>query len=249
VARTSADYLVLDIETVPDTGRWTPAEGQEGSFPPSWAHRVIAIGCLWLDHRYALRDATVLRLGGDGRGDGRSDDAAERDLISAWSATVAEARPILVTYNGRRFDLPVLAMRALAHGVALGWYYRDAALRERDNEDRHLDLCDALADHGAVRSSSLDALAKLVGLPGKIGVDGSQVAELYARGEADAIASYCLGDLAQTALLFLRYRVLQGRVPIAAYRTAARALLDRLAADGRFAELLARVDVPRLLVA
>ena len=155
---------------------------------------------------------------------------------------------MLVTYNGRRFDLNVLALRALCHGVPLGWYYRDPALRERANEERHLDLCDALADHGAARSSSLDALAKLIGLPGKLGVDGSQVDGLYARGELAAIASYCLADVAQTALLFLRYRVLQGRLTLEAYRAAARSLLAGLGHDGRLAELLAHVDLPQLLV-
>ena len=131
---------------------------------------------------------------------------------------------------------------------AAGWYYRDPALRERANEDRHLDLCDALADHGAARSSSLDALAKLIGLPGKLGVDGSQVDGLYARGEIAAIASYCLSDVAQTALLFLRYRLLQGRIARDAYRTAVRALLAGLGKDDRLADMLARVDLPHLLV-
>jgi hypothetical protein len=261
VARTSADYLVLDIETIPDTSRWTPAEGQEAAFPPSWAHRVVAIGGMWLDHRYQLRKATVRVEVGD--------DAHERALIEAWSDEVGDARPVLVTYNGRRFDLNVLALRALAHGIPLGWYYREAALRDRDNEERHLDLCDALADHGAARSSSLDALAKLIGLPGKHGlgpawtgsprpgsaaegqrgvIDGLQVAGMHARGEHAAIGGYCLSDVAQTALLMLRYRVLQGRLELPAYRTAARALLDGLAKDGRFAELIAHVDLPRLLI-
>ena len=239
MARTpSAEYLVLDIETVPDTARWTPAEGQEGAFPPSWAHRVVVIGGLWLDHRYQLRRMSVLTDEGGG----------ERGLLDAWSRAVGSARPVLVTYNGRRFDLPVIALRALCHGVPLGWYYRERALRARYSEDGHLDLCDALADHGATRSSSLDALAKLIGLPGKIGVDGSQVDGLYARGEVDAIARYCLADVAQTALLFLRYRVLQGRLELDAYRAAARGLLAGLAADGRVDEVLARADLPQLLV-
>ena len=51
-------YLVLDIETVPDVSRWQPPPVEEGrpqhAFPPTWAHRVVVIGALWLDHGYRL---------------------------------------------------------------------------------------------------------------------------------------------------------------------------------------------------
>ena len=48
-----AEYLVLDIETIPDVERWHRPElppGTEPPFPPTWAHRIVVIGCLWLDH-------------------------------------------------------------------------------------------------------------------------------------------------------------------------------------------------------
>jgi hypothetical protein len=49
VARTpTAEYLVLDIETIPDVERWKrpdvmPATGAPPAppFPPAWAHRII----------------------------------------------------------------------------------------------------------------------------------------------------------------------------------------------------------------
>src|SRR6266571_4794463 len=68
--------------------------------------------------------------------------------------------------------LPVLALRSLRHGVAMSWYYQ-GRVRHRYTEEGHLDLCDMLSDHGAARQVSLDAVARLIGLPGKIGVDGS----------------------------------------------------------------------------
>ena len=127
---------------------------------------------------------------------------------------------MLVTYNGRSFDLPVIALRSLCHGVSLGWYYRERNVRYRYSEEGHLDLCDWLADHGATRSGSLDAIARLIGLPGKVGVDGSQVEGLYARASSTRSRSYCLADVAQTALLFLRFRLLQGALRPEEYRDA-----------------------------
>jgi len=241
VARTpSAEYLILDIETVPDTDRWnrpvTP-QGVEPPFPPTWAHRIIVVGCLWLDHGYQLKRFGV--IGDKDTGSTGSLDERERHLLEDFSRFVGRARPALVTYNGR--------MRSLCHAISLPWYYRDRDIRYRYSADGHLDLCDWLADHGATRAGKLDAVARLIGLPGKIGVDGSQVEGLYQAGQLESIQTYCLADVAQTALLFLRFRLLQGQIGPEAYRERTSALLDELAADGRVPELVDRLNREHLL--
>ena len=230
-----ADYLVLDIETVPDGARWHKPEDRPDMFPPNWAHRIVVIGYLWLDHAYRLKRLGCLS------------DPDERDLLASFSQRVGGERPTLVTYNGRGFDLPVIAARALCHGVPMPWYYKDRSVRSRYTDDGHLDLCDWLADHGATRAGSLDAVARLIGLPGKIGVDGSQVEGLYAAGELDAIERYCLGDVAQTALLLLRFRLLQGALAPDAYRARTEELLAGLAADARTAPIASGSDRAHLL--
>jgi predicted PolB exonuclease-like 3'-5' exonuclease len=240
-----SEYLVLDIETIPDTGRWARPEKDPGAgqpFPPTWAHRIIVMGCLWLDAEYNIK-----RLGVVGKSAHPGDDAGERELLLDFSRWVGKARPVLVTYNGRTFDLPVIALRALCHGVPLPWYYREKGVRYRYSEEGHMDLCDWLADHGATRSGSLDAIARLIGLPGKVGVDGSQVEGLFHAGQLASIQSYCLADVAQTALLFLRFRLLQGGLSPERFKARATALLDALAKDERVAEVAASVNRAHLL--
>jgi len=199
---------------------------------------------LWLDHQYRLKRIGVV---GDASAPHDSADDRERALLEDFSRFVGRAHPVLVTYNGRRFDLPVIALRALCHGVPLAWYYRERGARYRFSEEAHLDLCDWLADHGAARAGSLDSVVRLIGLPGKLGVDGSQVEGLYQAGQLDAIQRYCLSDVVQTALLLLRFRLLQGQLPPERYRDVAAALLDALAADGRVGEVLDRTDRAHLL--
>jgi predicted PolB exonuclease-like 3'-5' exonuclease len=174
-------------------------------------------------------------------------DAREKRLLEELSRFIGDAHTVLVTYNGRSFDLPVLVMRSLCHAVALPWYYRDPGTRARYAEGRHLDLCDWLADHGATRAAKLDAITRLIGLPGKTGVDGSQVEGMYKAGQLASIQHYCLTDVAQTALLFLRFRLLQGRLTPELYRERVTELLDALAADGRVGPMLAQLDRPHLL--
>jgi hypothetical protein len=138
-------------------------------------------------------------------------------------------------------------MRSLCHAVPLGWYYRDKDVRSRYSGAGHLDLCDWLAEHGAIRAGKLDQVARLIGLPGKVGIDGSQVGGLFERGELAAIESYCLADCAQTALLYLRFQLLRGVLSIADYHAATGELVDALAADGRVTGVLDGLDRARLI--
>lgn len=237
---TGGSTLILDIETVPDPELYTPPEpgpGGERPFPPLYACRPVVIGVIWLDE-----DLRCKRIGIVG------EDKPEAAMISDFTEFVAKYHPRVVTWNGRSFDLPVLALRALRHGVDFAWYYRGEGTRYRFSEDGHLDLGDVIADFGAARMTSLDAAARLCGLPGKLGVDGSQVEGLYLAGQMDTLRRYCLSDVAQTAFVLLRYKLVAGDVDREGYRRAALELLAALEADGRFEPLLRGADRGRLLL-
>lgn len=245
----TSQYLVLDIETIPDKSLWqAPADGD--AFPPTYAHQVIVVGCMLLDADYQLVSLNLLpSVPPPSLAARDANESSEAGILQSFSEFVEAKRPALVTYNGRSFDLPVLALRSLRCGVPMAWYYNERGIRHRYSEDGHIDLCDWLADHGASRASSLDALARLIGLPGKIGIDGSQVHKLYQDGRIEDIANYCLADVAQTALLFLRFRLLQGVLDSRQYRQAVAGLTQSLAKDTRLAALTAAIDASRLLSA
>jgi len=195
-------YLVLDIETIPDPDLYSPPElpaGMERPFPPLYACRPVVIGVMWLDEELAVK-----RIGTIGEG---KDEAG---MMADFADFMNTRKPHIVTWNGRSFDLPVLALRGLRFGLNFNWYYRGEGYRYRFSEEGHLDLGDVLSDHGAARMTSLDGAARLIGLPGKDGVDGSQVEGLYHAGQIEALRHYCLSDVAQTAFLFLRYRLVAG---------------------------------------
>ena len=230
--RPARSYLVLDIETSPDPVLYEPpAEpGAPRPFPPLYAHQPIVVGVMWLGPDYRLR-----RMGVIGEASG------EAATLEEFSRFVEEHRPALVTYNGRAFDLPVLALRSLRHGVPMAWYYQ-GNLHDRASQAGHVDLCDVLADYGAAKAMRLDAMARLIGLPGKIGCDGSQVESLYRAGEIEAIRSYCLMDVAQTALLFLRLRLLEGALTPDEHGAILADLMDHLRREPRLAKLVAALD-------
>lgn len=131
-------------------------------------------------------------------------------------------RPTLVTFNGRGYDLPVMELGAFRYGLSVpAWFNVDSRSfeqsRNRYNSDAHLDLQDLLTNFGAFRmSGGLNLLANLITKPGKSGIDGSQVQELYYNGHVDQINDYCRCDVLDTYFVFLRTQVLLGRLTLPA---------------------------------
>jgi 3'-5' exonuclease len=226
--------LTFDIETVPDadglrrlwdlgpevsdaavvdlaTQRRRQATG--GDFLPPHLHRVVAISC-------ALRERDAIRVWSLG-----SPQDSERDLVQRFFDGIEKYTPQLVSWNGSTFDLPVLHYRALIHGIA-GCCYWDSGEENKDFKwnnylsrfhARHTDLMDVLAGYQNRAWAPLDEIAQLCGLPGKLGMDGSQVWPAFRRGEIAAIRDYCETDVANTYILFQRFQMIRGALTPEAY--------------------------------
>jgi len=223
----AAPTLVFDIETVPDVAGlrrlWELGEAVSddavvelaqqrrrqatgNDFLPAHVQRVVAISC-------ALRDRDAVRVWSLGSpGDG------ERELVKRFFDGIDKYTPQLVSWNGAGFDLPVLHYRALFHGIPACGYWELGD----DNKDfrynnyisrfhlRHIDLMDLLAGYQNRAWAPLDEIAQLCGLPGKLGMHGSQVWPAFRRGEIEAIRNYCETDVANTYLVYLRFQLMRG---------------------------------------
>ncbi|MSQ21383.1 MAG: 3'-5' exonuclease [Betaproteobacteria bacterium] len=219
--------LVFDIETVPDVAglrvildldpglsdndvaeiAFQRRRAQTGSdFLQVHLQRVVAISC-------AMREGATFRVWSIGMPE---DD--ERTLIQRFFDGVEKFTPQLVSWNGGGFDLPVLHYRGLIHGVVAAKYW-DMGEDDRDFKynnyisryhSRHLDLMDLLALYQPRNNMPLDQLAKLLGLPGKLGMDGSKVWEAYRQGAIGSIRDYCETDVVNTHLAFVQFQKMRG---------------------------------------
>lgn len=230
-------FMVLDIETVLDPELPLAESSETERLPAPAHHQVVAIGALWFDPNYEVRRIGVL-------GEGKSERAVLRD----FAQIVNDRRPTLISFNGRGFDLPVIATRCLRYGIPLTQYYRSRDMRYRFSPEGHLDLMDFVADFGAAKPSRLDVLAKLCGMPGKVGVDGKDVAPMVQAGRIAEVRAYCLCDVVQTAGVFLRVQLLRGELDREAYRTAMNGLLTAIRGDVRLAPVAAALNAQRLLL-
>lgn len=233
--RSTPSSLIVDIETIPDPELAGPPAPEGAPLPAAPCHQVVAIGVCWFDERYRLQ-----RIGLVGGG------KPEAAMLADFARFLDERAPRLVTWNGRGFDLPVIAARCFRHGVPLRHYYGNRDLRYRFSCEGHYDLMDYMADFGATRPARLDVAAKAVGMPGKLGVDGSHVARLVAEGRLADVQRYCVTDVVQTSAVFLRLELVRGVLGLDEYRRAVRRLLEAAEADERCAELVAAVDRDRL---
>lgn len=137
-----------------------------------------------------------------------------------WQGWMHYGRPALVTFNGRGYDIPVLELAAFRYGLSIpAWFNVNAKSfeqsRNRYNTDAHIDLMDLFSNFGTTRiAGGLHLLANILGKPGKTGIDGSQIQGMYDAGRLEEINDYCRCDTLDTYFVFLRSRVLLGKLPI-----------------------------------
>jgi hypothetical protein len=240
--------LAFDIETVPDVAgirrihdiaanvddqgvldwfaqRRRAATGSD--FTPLHLQQVVAIAC-------ALRDTAGIRVWSIGEpGD------PEPELIRRFFDGIEKYTPQLVSWNGSGFDLPVLNHRALIHGVTAAkyWDWGDDDREFKFNNylsrfhTRHLDLMDVLAQLQPRAGAGLDAIARLCGFPGKLGMDGSEVAASIAAGRIHDVRAYCECDVLNTYLVYQRFRLIRGEIDAGEYARELSLVRERFGAS------------------
>jgi 3'-5' exonuclease len=221
------EILVFDIETYPDSSLVEATSGidlahfredlkrRTGSdFLPVPYHVPIAIAFLKTDRAFREINVEVHT----------AVPAEERSLVETfWNTSGAilgmtaeyARKGLLVSFNGTEFDIPVLEMRALKYALQANPLVRDSA--------SHFDIPLFLAHNVPARKRGLHlaTLAKLIGLPGKALLNGDQVQATFDEGGLSEIGKYCLLDVLQTYLLYLRCQLLVG-MNVDEYETAIR---------------------------
>ena len=225
--------LVFDIETIPDVAglrrlhdldpalsddevaelAFQQRRAQNGTdFLPLHLQRIAVISC-------ALRAGKDLRVWSLAE-----PELSEAQIIQRFFDGVEKFSPQIVSWHGGGFDLPVLHSRGLIHGVVAPRYWDLGDGDYADSRDfkwnnyisryhtRHLDLMDLLAMYQPRANVPLDALAKLIGFPGKLGMDGGKVWEAWQAGQIAGIRDYCETDVLNTYLVSLRFRLMRGEL-------------------------------------
>lgn len=131
------------------------------------------------------------------------DRISESKLLSefhGWLGGYSTYNYLLVTKNGKRFDIPFLLARCVVLKSDFGIPITLSELTRYKQFDLH---------EITSKWVSLDDMAKLLGVPGKIG-SGKNAINLFKSGRLKELEKYCMRDVEVTEQVFLRHQELKG---------------------------------------
>ncbi|MDQ6992150.1 MAG: 3'-5' exonuclease [Mariprofundus sp.] len=237
------DVIIFDIETVVDAASarrvlhqptLSDSEAREAlsayflektegrnDFPRQPFHQVVAIsyGHLIREPGEQGQELVIRQLATGGAA-----ESSEKELLEGFFQLIETRAPQLVSFNGRGFDIPVLKYRAMAHGLCSPRWFKEGdrwnSYDTRYSSNYHCDLLEIFSDYGASARCSMDEVAAVFNLPGKLETAGSQVRELFESKQIEAIRNYCETDVLTTMLLFLRHQRFSGALSAGAFERA-----------------------------
>lgn len=164
----------------------------------------------------------------------------EKNVVGTFLSKVGQYKPQLVGFNSASADIKAMIQRSVVLGLSIPSFCKrpnkpwegDDYFDSRNNE-ASVDLKNVLGGWGKA-TPSLNEIATLSGIPGKMDVDGQQVASLWLEGNLDKIIAYNEFDALTTYLVWLRVAHFGGHFTTEQYeqeQQLVRDLIDREAKE------------------
>ncbi len=169
--------------------------------------RVVSIAAVQRRVRNGEIDLKLLWLP---RSTDPEEQQTETSIIGRFLQAAGKYRPQLVGFNSANADLKILIQRAVVLGVEAAsfcarpdkpWEGPDYFAR---SSDAHVDMMDILGGWSRNNSVSLNDIATLSGIPGKMDTSGQDVASMWLAGKQQDIVQYNCYDALTTYLVWLR---------------------------------------------
>ncbi|WP_457622502.1 hypothetical protein [Persephonella sp.] len=221
------NFFIFDIETVKDISMFEETADEkeikrelDGEFLPIPFHRIVCVGTMIIKDKEILSFETL------------STENEKEALKFFWNSykrsfnLVKEidpndgklkkhisAFPVLISVNGKSFDIPTILVRTLKYIPELDEDLRKFVSIHLDRFDAwekefpkyshrytkfHIDIPEDIFG----RKISLKKLCYLCGIPVKQEGDGKEVQEMFLNGNLKKIGDYCSEDVLATAKLF-----------------------------------------------
>lgn len=156
---------------------------------------------------------------------GSRHEMTEKEIVERFLTRIGEAKPRLVGFASSFFDVPCLAQRALINGCVLPSFAKrpakpwEGADYFSKDSDFNIDLMKVLGGGSWSPNASmkLTEIAPALRIPGKLGVDGTDVADMYLCDMLADIVAYNECDAATTYLVWLEVLRMNGLVTENAY--------------------------------
>ena len=168
-----------------------------------------------------------------------SDQTLEINVVGKFLEKVGQYKPQLVGYNSASADIKAFIQRSIVLGTqAKGFCTRPNKPWEGEdyfdsrNSEASVDLKDVIGGWGKA-TPSLNEIATLSGIPGKMDVDGQQVANLWLDGKLNEILAYNEFDALTTYLVWLRAAYFGGHFSADQYQAEQSLVRDLIAEESK----------------
>ncbi|HET6527296.1 MAG TPA: hypothetical protein VFG39_00950 [Balneolaceae bacterium] len=212
-------FFVFDVETIPDFefARLVvknPVEDDDefllqaceelapgkSTFLPPMYHQMISWVGLWIENNGMPRK----KVGWHGKD--------EKEGLKVLFDALGTYKDFgVIHHNGRGFDLPLLTYRAMKHGLQLPRRLNHREIKYRYS-DHNVDLLDEFSNYGASSWPKLKHLGHLINIPFKQTGEGSEVLEMFRRGDLAQIEHYCHEDVMATYIVWLHLKYTVGDI-------------------------------------
>ncbi len=184
--------VIMDIETILDAeavtrARFVPDEG----FAPFPLHAIACVSLLVVEQDGMAQPVYAIHSFS-------REQFSERAIIASVERVLADSFEV-ITFNGHRFDVPVLLTRVALTGEYAPTIARLSA-QNRRTPGLHVDLLNVVSCHGAAPKVSLNQLCAAFSIPCKLDARGADVASLVAASEWKKLTEYCETDVIATYL-------------------------------------------------
>ena len=220
---------VFDVEWVPDplAGRllyklpehmpdkeileemWKMGGATEDNPMPFLKTAICKIVSLSMVTRYEEKDNTKVELHSLPSIPVKSSETDEKYIIETFLDILGRYKPQIVGYNSISADLKILIQRGIANGIQAKEFSKrpnrpwEGVDYFSERNDNNVDLMRVMSGWGK-STPSLNEIAVVSGIPGKLGLGGHEVAPMWLEGNIDEIVAYNEFDALTTYLLWLR---------------------------------------------
>lgn len=142
-------------------------------------------------------------------------ESSEEELLQRFFRGIDRYTPDLLSWNGNRFDLPVIHYRSLLYVINAGTYW------SYDNIDlsiRHVDLTAALGGGLLQNEAPLGEVAGLCGFPGVAGQSVIDVCDNYLDANMQQLRNHGEIEVLNTYLIYLRFLCNKGQLDAEGYQ-------------------------------
>lgn len=149
------------------------------------------------------------------------DIITEKLMLERFLNSIGDNRPQICGWAIEQFDLNVLFQRAVVNKAIIPSFCKrpDKPWEGLDYfnkmSDCFVDLMDVICGFGMRTRAKLDEMALACGIPGKLGIEGSQVCDIFYEDGLEGwkrIINYCECDVMTTYLIWLNVALMGGHL-------------------------------------